>query len=508
MISKTRASLYTMIFSMINSLSNIVLNLTYNYYLIKIYGSQTNGLISTLCQFVTLFSILEGGFTTASIVAIYEPIVKKDYEKLNQILSVSRNYFLHIGTIITLCVLGTGIIFLNFVDSPYPFGRTFLLLMIYALMVAFSLCFQTKYTIVLQGMNKEYILIWIGLMIRLITWCVSMFLIFHQSDILLVSGINLLQVIITTFLFAIYERINFPFIRYRGDNKKGDKSLIRGTKDVFLQKIANTIFSSTDLVLISLFINLQSASVYNLYYQVFKSIFNLLISVIQSPFNSFGQMVREEDSKNKVVYYFGIYQHIVLMLSTVILGVTGIMILPFVRVYTRRIVDFNYIYPALPLLFFSQIFAQAVNRPYGTLLNVTGNFKMQNKQCVFAAIMNIIISIAFIKTWGISSIILGSFISTLIILVMNIYQLYKKVLKISAKKIAKNIVINYMLIMICIYLSIKMNVIFDSYWELCICAFFLLVILGGIALAINFVSDRELTVDSVKHIKQMILRRN
>ena len=72
---KITASVNTMFISIINSIIIMLLNLIYNKAVITVYGSSVNGLISTLAQFVSLFTIIEGGFTTASIVATYELLV-------------------------------------------------------------------------------------------------------------------------------------------------------------------------------------------------------------------------------------------------------------------------------------------------------------------------------------------------------------------------------------------------------------------------------------------------
>ena len=83
---KIKATIFTMIAALANSVLVTVFNLIYSNYLLQIYGSEINGLISTLSQFVSLFLIVEGGFMTAAVVATYKPIVDKDYNKLNNIL--------------------------------------------------------------------------------------------------------------------------------------------------------------------------------------------------------------------------------------------------------------------------------------------------------------------------------------------------------------------------------------------------------------------------------------
>lgn len=499
---KSKATLLTMIFSVLSSIILMLLNLVYNNFLISIYGSNVNGLISTLTQFVSLFTVLEGGFTTAAIVSVYKPIVDKDYNSLNDILYTAKMTFGKVGLIISLCVLvlGSGYIFM--IDSVLSYRDTYILLLISVLSTSLSICALSKYNILLQGDNKEYKLIQINTLCKMIVWIVSIVLILRRCNILIVYFLNVINILLSVIILKYYVNRKYKMITYRG---KYNKKLILGTGDVFFQKIANSIFTSTDLILISAFIGLAASSVYNLYYQFFSSILSFLVSIIQAPFNSIGQMVNTEAEKNKVNSFFMIYQHFALMLTTFFLTVTGAIIIPFIKIYTRNISDCNYIDYGLVLLFFTQIFVQIVNRPFGILLNATGNFKMQNKQCFWAAIVNLGVSYVALKRYGTHGIVFGSFCGTLIILVMNIYQTYKNILKESSMRNCINIILNYILGISLIILSfylMKDREIGYIEWGLysgCVC-----VIFGIIILIFNEVIFCSGTNKVVKFIKSML----
>lgn len=495
--SKKKATIITMLFSVVNAAFVTIFNLIYNNYLIQVYGSQINGLVSTLTQFVSLFSIIEGGFTTAAIVAVYNPIVQKDYTRLNQVLYTTKKIFLRIGTLITLSVLIGGSIYIKFIDSPLTYSQTYMLLVVSVLTTSLSLCCLSKYTVLLQGDNKEYVLVRFSLLSKTITWVISMVLIIRNANVIVVYAINAVNIVINIILVRRYEKKFYPYADYKGTY---DRELIDGTKDILLQKIANTVFTSTDLILISACISLASASAYNLYNQVFRAVFTLLTSVVQAPFNSFGQLVNSEEGRKKMPEYFNIYQHVVVMTATMLLSVAGELVIPFVRIYTQNIFDYNYIYPSLAILFFLQFFSQIINRPYGTILNVTGNFKMQNKQSVLAAIVNIIVSVLFIEYWGLNSIILGSFVGTLIILVMNIYQAYKNILNSSAVRTIFGIGVNYLVGVSCIVTSLKLDIRPGSYMEWCFYAIFFTLITGMLVFVANYITNRTATVKSVKYL--------
>lgn len=499
---KSKASILTLEVSIINSLVSVLFSLIYNNFLIRIYGTQVNGLISTLTQFVSLFSIIEGGFTTAAVVATYSPIVNKDYKLLNNILYTTKRTYLKIGTIITWLVITIGSIYINFIDSPFSRFDTFFLLILSALVSVSSLCFLSKYTVLLQGDNKEYVQVCITLIARVITWSLSIYLMLTRTNIIVVYSINIINILLNVFLLAWYEKRKYPFVTYKGEF---NKDLIKGTKDVLFQKIANAVFTSTDLILISSCISLALASVYNVYYQVFKSVLTLLSSVAQAPFNSFGHLVKEGNNNEKLKKYFDIYQHLVLVATTILLTVTGVLIIPFIKIYTSKITDYSYVYPSLALLFFSQIFLQSINRPYGTILNATGNFKMQNTQCAIAAVGNIILSISFIPLWGLNSIIFGSIAGTLIILVMNIWHVYMNVLHQSARRTCRNILCNYSAAIILISLTLHFGLPAKNYFELFFLAICVSMASALIIVLFNLIIDKYSTVMTITYIKERIV---
>lgn len=502
MNKRFKAVVLTFLFAVLSSVVNIVLNLIYNKYIIQTYGSEVNGLIATLTQFISMFSVIEGGFTTAAIVAVYKPIMENENELLNNILYTAKQNFIKIGLFITAGSLCLGSIYIYFIDSPYSYGKTLILMVICSITTGLSLGYLSKYQILLYGNNKEYVYVFLALVSKSLTWIISIILILNKESVVVVYFINIIDILTSGILIKKYQTKNHKNISFKG---KYDRTLIKGTKDVFFQKIANTIFTSTDLILISVFIGLAASSIYNLYCQIFRAIFNLLASIVQAPFNSIGQIAHSEEKETKLIPVFKIYQYTSIILSTILLTITGVMILPFVYFYTKKFVDYNYIMPSLIILFFSQFFLQIINRPFGNLLNATGNFSRQNTQCAVAAVVNLVVSIAFIKVWELNSIIFGSCVGTLIILMTNIYIISKIFESMSFLKIFMQIILNYIVGIVAIYTSLK---VYSSNINV-----YLLVVLEVFSVCLtvllaNFLVFREDTKTAIRYfIKQLPFNR-
>lgn len=53
--------------------------------LLVAYGSEINGLVSSVTQFVSYFTLVQAGLSGASIYALYKPLADKDEKKISAI---------------------------------------------------------------------------------------------------------------------------------------------------------------------------------------------------------------------------------------------------------------------------------------------------------------------------------------------------------------------------------------------------------------------------------------
>lgn len=502
--TKFKATILTMISSIFNTIVVSVLGLVYNNLIIRYYGSSINGLTSTLTQFVSLFTVIEGGFSVAAVVSSYDSVVKKNYKKLNDILYTTNKYLKKISIIFSIVVLLIGLIYLQFIDSPLSLIETISMLIITILTTAISMGILSSYTIVMSAHNSGYITSFISMISKILTWMISFILILNKINIVIVYVLNVLNILVNVLFLKIYLKKHYPYVTYKGEY---NRKLVAGTNDVLFQKLASTIFTSTDLVLISAGISLAMASVYNLYNQIFQVVFHFLTSVVESPFNSFGQLFSNNEME-KISNNFDIFQKIVQILSTILLSVVGMSILSFIKIYTKSINDINYIIPIVAILFYSQFYIQFNNKPYAVLLNASGNFKMQNVQSGIAAVLNIVFSVILMKFIGVSGVILGSIIGTLIIMIMNIYQFCKYVINDKIRYHLLLQFINYLSGVLLIVIALIVNTSYDNYIIWAIASIINVIISSTIIVLINYIFDNKRTSKSFKFIYNKIKRQN
>ena len=69
------------------------------------YGSEINGLLSSIGQVFVYFGLLEVGVGGASLQALYGPIARDDKDEINSILAATSKYYNKTGAYYSISVL-------------------------------------------------------------------------------------------------------------------------------------------------------------------------------------------------------------------------------------------------------------------------------------------------------------------------------------------------------------------------------------------------------------------
>lgn len=458
---KAKASFLTFLMKIAYSVLTTITSLILTNLIIKEYGPIVNGLSSSINQFVNLFSVFEGGITTAAIVATYNPVMHRDYATVNGILTYTRRFLIKVSILFLVVTSVVGCIYICIIDSPYTFNITFIVLMLSVIISCISMSVLPQYYILLQGNNKEYVISVVNCLVKVISFVLSVVFIYNHQHIIFVFVANLVGAILNIVIFEIYQRRKYPYVDY----KKGDVYVVSGTKDVLLQKILNIIFNFTDIFLISVFISLVMASVYNLNNQIYNSIYILVSAAITAPYNSIGILMRESREKFKKI--FGEFRLLSYIIISVFYTATGSLLESFMQVYISDAVGVRYYIPILNLLLFSFFFFRSVSQVYAIAINASGKFKLQNKQLIIAMITNIVVSAITMLKFGIIGVILGSVCAMLIMLFMNIIKACKQILEMPVRKELWLMLIYFFVSCIMIKLSGEISYMVNvvNYWQ-------------------------------------------
>jgi O-antigen/teichoic acid export membrane protein len=130
------------------------------------------------------------------------------------------------------------------------------------------------------------------------------------------------------------------------------------------------------------------------------------------------------------------------MMITIFFTTTGLLILPFVDIYTRGVTDVNYHRTVFAILLVLAEAAYCLRNPYSTVVFAAGHFKQTTKGAYVEAAVNIVISVILVNWYGIIGVAIGTLTAMLLRTFQYVYYLSKNILYRPIWKFVKELVIS------------------------------------------------------------------
>lgn len=476
--SKSRNSILNALTSILYTGVNGILTIIVTRIILVHYGSDYNGLNTTANQIVSILLVLESGFTLASNVALFSPIAENDKNKISRIISTTKASFIRISIIYLVVGLITVIGYSRFIISEIPYYEILLILLVSLLPTAFNFMFATKYAVLFQSSQHEYIIN----IIKIVSCAVghSVVIILGMQDVnrILLRVLILFNPTLAVILTALIGRKTFKDVKM---DCKPDYSLIPGTKDLMVQKFVGLVYSTAPTLLMSAKIGTVAISIYGVYNSVTVLMKSVANAFMNSPRMSLGALISEGNA-DRIRRVFREYENIVFLSGSIMTVIYFSLIVPFVRLYTLGVDDANYIQPTLAVILGLIFFIECIHIPSGIFLNMAGLFKVSKFiQTIAAVILGIGILISmFVGTM--TSFVISIFIAAISLAIMEIgYVHFMNVIENSSmdKKGLIDLLIYGAIALLLSSLGYNIYTICDSYY--------LLILKGIIITIITFI---------------------
>lgn len=495
---RTRSSIYNMIVKLAASVLPSVLGVFLNKLIISKFGSDINGLVSTFGQVMNFLTIFEGGLTLATNVALYKPYVDKNYSLINNILTATKIIYLRIGIIISIISIIIALLIPRIVNSGLDNNFITILFLIISANLIIQFLFGMKYDIMFSVSQKEYISNIYKMIFNILSQCASIAVILFGANILSVKLISLIVITMRIPVLVLLFRFHFPSIGFKSSTP--DFSVLKATKDVLFQKLALLVFDSTDMVIISIFISTMHSSIYSVYNMIYTSIKLIIFAIVLAPFNAFGQLYSERLTE-KFSEYNTRFQYISICVANVFISTTSILVIPFIKLYTKNVSDINYIDAGFAMLFSIFCSMQILSNVLGVVTNSTGQFREMKFISLAGAIINIIVSMLLIGTLGIRGVLIGSIVAYIIMLFFQMYLVHIKMLKNGLIRFLSILIENIFFSIILIYSSFKFPIYFSNYFHFILVGGEVFIIIMISVLLYNYLLNKKLSIDIFMQVK-------
>ncbi len=372
------------------------------------YGSEINGLVNSITQFIGIITFLELGVGKVVQSSLYRPLAEKDTRQISCVVVSARKFFQKIAMIMAAYILVLVAIY------PYISGKQFGWLYSATLILAMSISSFAQYyfgivhRLLLTADQKGYI--------QYTSQTVTLILNTAACVLLIRGGFSIHIVKLTTSLIFLmrpvylswYVRRHYQIdygIQYEGEP-------IRQKWNGMAQHVAYVVLNDTDTIVLTVLGTFSDVSIYAAYNLVVYGVKRLFTSMMNGVEAYLGALWAKKEEK-RLLTTFGWTEWIVHSGVVFVFGCTGFLIVPFVQVYTYGVNDANYIQPLFAALIVMAHACHCLRLPYNLMIFAAGHYKQTQHNYIIATIMNIVISVACVKTWGLVGVAIGTLVSML-----------------------------------------------------------------------------------------------
>lgn len=447
------------ILNTISSLSYELIFLITGFILPKLfityYGSEVNGLINSITNFLGLIAIADLGIGAVVSANYYKPLSENDSVSISGIFYASRRFYRQLGYILLTYVFVLSIFYPITIKSDFDFLYIFLMIIVIALNSFFRYFFGVANTLLLKSDQKQYVYFFINTITLIINSVTIITLILLKVDILIVKLSTTLIFMIRPILLAIYVNKNYSLFK---NNKT--KFNIEQKWNGAAQHFAYIAQDNTDIIVISLFSSLTEVSIYSIYNMIVISIRALIFSALSGFSSVLGELIAKKDQiELKII--FKIYEWVTYFMSTLLFGIVFTLIIPFVKIYSSGFDDANYIQPIFAYTLVVAVLFRCIQLPYNTVIQAAMHFKQTQIASILEPVINIVISVILIIKYGLIGIAIGTLISIVYRLIYLIIYLRKRIIMLEFSNTFKLLLTNAFSFIVSATISSKLT--FETY---------------------------------------------
>lgn len=379
-------------------------------------GADFVGLISVLQSILGFLNIAELGIGTAIGYALYKPIFDGNEKEINELIQYFGYLYRKIGLIILSLSLLVSLFF------PLIFSDvTFSLPLIYFAFFTFVLSsllgyFLNYHQTLFQADQQEYIISQYLQSAGILKSLLQIVLIYFYSNYYLWITIELVFAFAIAIILRWRVKKSYPWLKINIGAKsrlvKFPEILVK-IKQIVVHKISFFVLVSTDQLLIFAFVNLESVAFFSNYQLIFGHLQTFVNNAFTGTQASIGNLIAENNFKNtkkifwemmSVRHFFGGFLFISLYF------LTGYFIN--IWIGEKFILSEEVVF-----LMCTHIYIAQIRKPVDDFINGYGLFS-DTWAPVTEALLNLGISIILGMYMGITGILLGTFISTFLIVVL------------------------------------------------------------------------------------------
>ena len=434
---RAKKALYNSITSLLLQVVTAVFGLILPGLMIRAFGSEANGAISSISQFLGYISLIEAGVGGVARAALYGPLAEKNIKKISGIINATERFFRKIAGIFVVYALVIAVIYPYITKSELEWIYTFVLVLIIALSTFTQYYFGITYSVLLNADQSAYIVNIIQIFTVILNSVLAIILIHVHCSLHIVK-------LVSSFIYIIRPILLKVFVTKKYQLDKTiipDNAAVKARWNGLGHHIAYFLHNNTDIFLISIFLGLKFVSVYSIYYMIISTIKNIIIALTGGVEAAFGNMIAQKEKKT-LIRNFQLIETLTGIFSVFLFSSTLILLFDFISIYTKGVQDVEYVLPVFGWTIVLSEMLHCLKNPYHSLVLAAGHYKETQKGAFLEAGINISVSLVAVLLWGLVGVVIGTIIATCYRIMDYIFYLKKHIIERPIKMFIKRQLVN------------------------------------------------------------------
>jgi len=436
MNSRSKSLKFNMVTGLMQELVAVICGLILPRIILAYFGSAYNGITNSITQFMAFSVVFRSGLGAVTNAALFQPLAEGDKLSVSRIMVATKKFMNKVGWLLILFIVGFATVYPFMVADEFGYWFSFSLVIIIGASSFVENMFSIKYKILLQSDQKEYVQTLSMVIAHVLSTVFSIVLITLGCGIHVVKLGSLLGYMTTPFMLKIYVDRHYD-IDWEAEP---DNVAIKSRWDAFAQQLAKIMNNNIPVIVMTLFAPLKEISIYSVYNMVTRNVTQLMTSSLAGIKATFGNMLAKGETENLKKRFKNV-EFLIFTGATIIFVTTAILITPFVLVYTKNITDVNYNQYWLGICISLVSMMTVIRIPYQLLVEAAGIFKETRNGAFLEIGLNIVLSIIFVKMYGIIGVVVGGFGAAIVRTAQFAWVAQKRVLKSSIGEVIANYVL-------------------------------------------------------------------
>ena len=367
------------------------------------FGSSVNGLVSSLNQFLSYITLIEGGITGVFLANLYKPLVDHDNKKISAVLVTAKKFFNKIGYLFIAYSIGVAVVYPILSKEGFSWSFVASLTVVLSLNLLIQYLFSLSFRVLLQADKKLYVISFTQIVITVCNIACAFF------SVKIYPSIHLLK-LLTGLLYIIQPLVYGYFVKKHYSINWGtepDDNLLKERWNGFAINCAAFIHNSTDITILTIFTNLATVSIYGVYTLVTNGLNGLFAAVFRAIAPTVGQAYAKGD-EHELNKKLDLFEFITFISVYFCFTLSGLLITPFVQLYTNGITDVDYIQPIFGVLIVMAEGLYLIKEPHLDLSYSANKFKELSVPAFVEAGINILVSIILVHKLGLIGVAIGT----------------------------------------------------------------------------------------------------